>query len=1214
MPPKKSIPEGFHPSPAGDGKVICDVCARVCPPGKPILKTSINIHLEAREHKRCVISEQQQAQERSLAESVRLERQRQQRDRLRTVSLPQTNLHLTQPEPQANARLETFWDEYDADPSSFHVDTDPDPKDTSFRERERIEKALNEFGDWDDVAMGYALGADRELDEEDLLAENRARDDERQVEDMLDALSADWDASETIAISDSDAWYPYASKLMFLLDAVDNLPRLRISESLMKLFLYILKEVGVKGVPSITALRKFQDSLRQNGSGVPSIRCTSVQDKIFYVNDIRKLVANDWCNPLIRPHIRVYPEIPENGVVSEIWHAEKWRTTMDQTLQSPMYDAGGGRHYFVNELAQLHSNQFVIPVRWVTCGGRVMADAFIVDVDDVGCATVSDTEQLIRAVDLTANFLDLQHQQRIPFWSISAVEAGFPNRMPNPDRKIANGRPLYTSLVNYFADDVSGNRSKSWNKHNNVYFSHANIPRELRHQEAHTHFISTSQHTIPAEQFREVKKLIVETHSNPIPVKDPRTNEESLVRLGVNVDSSDNPMQSEICSHIGDKGNFPCRKCEVGGLQTHKQSDDGYHAFFSEGPQRNKDKVIAAIKLQLQLACRGVQARVEENQTDTGVKDAYAQFWIQKILADAEARKVAARQHDPSKLVRDIREEVSHDLLQWVEEHFDDLVNPFLLLEGHDPVKDTPVEILHTILLGVVKYIWYSTHTPWKEVVQKPLYAQRLQSTDITGLNIPPIRAGYIMQYANSLIGRQLKTVIQTAVFHVHDQVDWNHYAGWKAVSQLSTLLWMPEIDNMDMHCADLKIAAGNVLDVFARIDPSKMIMKIKLHLLVHLPGDARAFGPLVGVATEIFESFNAVFRAASILSNHRAPSRDIARQLADQEGVRLRAFGGWWLDTASNEWRRAGPAVREYINKQPRLQKLMGWTTHEDLIPGSVTLAPLPPREQGKPRSQRPILQFCDTLGFRCVNVADFPQVSAATWSQCQKVVAQSGDSCPLNSWVFFNSPGGHVAPGKLLQILAPVVEQGPIVVLDCFEVAASKHTVYEMPQLVRRLGEATTYLVHAKDILFIFNAQHDCITGGCAATGSRQIEQERELTNISEAAIEHKGPDIFIINTSAFHNAHLLRRTLPRELTKPIPFDDEAAREREHHRHAATLRDTTKKKRKERESEASRKAKDAAAAKLEAERLANEAAEAARRVEDEERPTQRARLEDSE
>src|ERR1700761_4746666 len=80
--------------------------------------------------------------------------------------------------------------------------------------------------------------------------------------------------------------------------------------------------------------------------------------------------------------------------------------------------------------------------------------------------------------------------------------------MPNPDRKIANGRPLYTSLVHYFADDVSGNRSKSWNKHNNVYFSHANLPRELRHQEAHMHFVSTLQHTIPAEQFHAMREMI----------------------------------------------------------------------------------------------------------------------------------------------------------------------------------------------------------------------------------------------------------------------------------------------------------------------------------------------------------------------------------------------------------------------------------------------------------------------------------------------------------------------------------------------------------------------------------------------------------------------------------------------------------------------------------------------------------------------------------
>ncbi|KAJ7060667.1 hypothetical protein C8F01DRAFT_949889, partial [Mycena amicta] len=76
---------------------------------------------------------------------------------------------------------------------------------------------------------------------------------------------------------------------------------------------------------------------------------------------------------------------------------------------------------------------------------------------------------------------------------------------------------------------------------------------------------------------------------------------------------------------------------------------------------------------------------------------------------------------------------------------------------------------------------------------------------------------------------------------------------------------------------------------------------------------------------------------------------------------------------------------------------------------------------------------------------------------------------------------------------------------------------------------------------ILFIFNAQHDCYMAKCAATGSRRVEQERQLTEITEAVIEHKDPDVFVINTSAFHNAHLLRRTLPRELTQPIPIYDD-------------------------------------------------------------------------
>lgn len=49
-------------------------------------------------------------------------------------------------------------------------------------------------------------------------------------------------------------------------------------------------------------------------------------------------------------------------------------------------------------------------------------------------------------------------------------------QMPNPDQDIAGGLPLYTNFIDYFGDDVSGNRSKAWNKHWNSYTSHRNLP------------------------------------------------------------------------------------------------------------------------------------------------------------------------------------------------------------------------------------------------------------------------------------------------------------------------------------------------------------------------------------------------------------------------------------------------------------------------------------------------------------------------------------------------------------------------------------------------------------------------------------------------------------------------------------------------------------------------------------------------------------------
>ena len=77
---------------------------------------------------------------------------------------------------------------------------------------------------------------------------------------------------------------------MFLLDTLDNLPRMRISNSLMNVFLWILREGGTHNVPSLYHLRQVQASLRKS-TGVPTTQHKSPKGNIYSMNDLRTLVA-----------------------------------------------------------------------------------------------------------------------------------------------------------------------------------------------------------------------------------------------------------------------------------------------------------------------------------------------------------------------------------------------------------------------------------------------------------------------------------------------------------------------------------------------------------------------------------------------------------------------------------------------------------------------------------------------------------------------------------------------------------------------------------------------------------------------------------------------------------------------------------------------------------------------------------------------------------
>ncbi|OBZ68157.1 hypothetical protein A0H81_11959 [Grifola frondosa] len=362
-------------------------------------------------------------------------------------------------------------------------------------------------------------------------------------------------------------------------------------------------------------------------------------------------------------------------------------------------------------------------------------------------ANVNVTEEVpieFRSSELTHNYYNLVDEGIEPIYGHVIPEGVYSG--PNPLRKIAQGRPMYVSYVKPWGDDVSGNRSKQYNEHTNIYFAHANLPHDKLSQE---YFFDT--------MMRDITSGTNTWH----PAYDCVDQEDILFRILPNMFPVDNPQQSESCSHLGLHGNAWCRKCKLGGSQRDRETDEIFEQHFSPGDLRVARDTAQEVKKQIYAAALGVASTVEAMQTESGVKDKLAEFWIQQLIARArdlqqirihnpatrDSRLNARRIINRPLLCREICANIQSELMDWLymqpTHHYNLLppesplrtqlrpgehYNSLLELESGDIHCDTPVEILHTYLLGVDKYIWHHCSSAWS-TRQCEKFALRLQSS-----------------------------------------------------------------------------------------------------------------------------------------------------------------------------------------------------------------------------------------------------------------------------------------------------------------------------------------------------------------------------------------------------------------------------------------------------------------------------------------------------
>ncbi|KAH9071129.1 hypothetical protein EDB83DRAFT_2221412 [Lactarius deliciosus] len=1009
-------------------------------------------------------------------------------------------------------------------------------------------------------------------------------------------MHEDLSYSTRAPVDHSDKWYPWHSRAATTLDIVANIPRSSFSTQQINTMFWFLKANGVSRVPCVRTLRS-QNAALHNMCGIRTLEYDGVFGHKYFVNSLADIICQEMANPRVRPYLRFYPE-DAGKTVNEYWHAAHWHEVADSSLVTPMAVINN-THFFVYEPAVLTNGCVVMPYRWFLHGRSIAARAWPLRAvkrgNDAGwivekfkMVIVPQGEFLISFGSWGAGQLHrplpsakcifgsvLEPNGSIFQWTLTDPKVG------NRWRVLAGGARVYSFPIWLYCDDVSGNQLKRWNKHYSFLFSAAGLPHMLFQHEYNVHFLCTSNLAPPLEMLDGIVSQLEAAWDTGVWAWDCVHEDHVLVIPFVAALLGDNPMQSEFACHVGPGGKMICRVCQVKGLDvstndTQAQmapasihdvdggrttpdsigtsdgdsSADGAYApanrrkrklesmqemvervtrFVHIGSPRTRDNTLQELHTIIADAGSvGKISKIRAHKTSTGIKDTFLETFLEQM-------------HHSYKDISNKREkQVALDNFRTTLPANMNMLSPVWRIRGLDPHADTPVEILHTVLLRFVKYFWRDVvhHQLGSNTQGKEVLKTRLNSLDISGLQLGQQLSGRtLVQYAGSLTGRDFHIIAQVAPYVLYDLVPTACFDAWVSLSNLVPLIWQPSIADIDEYVARLEDAITEFLFRVICWTP-RWFNKPKFHFILHLPSHIRRFGPAVLFATETFESYNAIIRSKSVHSNRRAPSRDIAIAFAHYSRVRHLLSGGPHLFRDNEKSRKyleafgsahstlgnTGTALfvgagiwRQITSVAPRM--LLNQHSPAPSYTGPSVCVNSPPRPYGHTIMARHFPTFPPSLSLS-------PSPSLAYFAATSMTLL-NGDVCRLGDWVLFSLFVGSTRPpalGRVHEIVVssdvtgtPRYPKPDAILLQQADVAGCVGP-YRVPGITVGDNWAAVDIVH---ILCSANIQHQCHGHHCVASGSEVIYQERQATNQTRAVVVHTIPEDLLLNTSRMHDA---------------------------------------------------------------------------------------------
>ncbi|KAH9809240.1 hypothetical protein DFH28DRAFT_934282 [Melampsora americana] len=849
--------------------------------------------------------------------------------------------------------------------------------------------------------------------------------------------------------------YPFKKEEIFallLLGSGQHLLSQRQFEHIRHLLRVVLKVI----IPSYKTLGRLRSSMCTR-LGLNVLDWESSLKNPCHGLSIKEIVSQELANPVVAEHLVFVPEYDPKTPTDRFSQSKKWREGFSRTQRVQMVSSTQAGHFYLYEPVRDSLNQWIVPIYFFQTSGNYYAKCVKASMISIGTNTpdikfIVESDQpfesplliTVQIDSLISNFIDTKDegmliQRRCGNVMYQLKELAYTEiPLPNPWRIKAKGKVIRNVPITLYSDDTSGNVSKKWNKHMSYYFTLSGLPPGMTNQIFNIHFLATSNKSSALELGDNIVDELNTLGMDGFTAHDISLDKYVLVMVVPLCHLGDSPMHAEITNTTNPSITLnPCRICTL-----------------------SVDTLIAKQDAAYTRAFLGL---------DHGEDNQYSKEEVCQLF-DNLNKEFGAR-----------------------------LFNPFLRLNGFDGHLDTPVEILHVVLLGVVKYLFRDAMANLPDSALPSVMAQ-WKSFDTSGLNILPIQPKTMTQFYQSLVGKDFCTILQTVPFVLFPHFSPDRRRLWTALSHLGSYVFQPQITDMNSYLHNLKKLVNIFLGHLTRWT-AQWTNKPKFHMLIHLVESIERFGPLLLCATKKFESFNGITRYASIHSPRHNPGLHIATTFLFARLLRMLLSGGSFWDSKKLCRAKAGKEVLTLFRNNPWLQKDFGFNSFWN--------------------SKSKIIMKGD-VGDRLAQAPDilkdnFPKHK---WSRKKEAYLESRQKVSMNTFVILDLPFSTRPRVGFIQSFWTGQSEGHLKLLSELKICALSTVVDNFYGFCGLHITEEVLWVPIQNIRCVINVQHNCQSAECELLSS-PARHDGQLPVKAPYQIKHKELNSYIINSGALYSA---------------------------------------------------------------------------------------------